>query len=122
MFGFILQTSNNYHNVKGQKYEPPHYACTSSLIPMQNLQRSHSQKHSPNSEHSHYRHSNYSQQQQQPQTHQHASHQPNHQQYPQHQQHSQSPHRNVPPIPSVRPYMKPLPKLPTHIGKKFNKI
>lgn len=89
---------------KGSRYEPPHYACTGSMIPMQNIQPQYGQHH-------HQQHHQLAPQQQ---LHHHHFH--NHHQKPQHQ--SVSLHRKVPPpIPSARAYMKPLPKLPPNIGK-----
>lgn len=74
-----------------QKYEPPQYANPGSMIPMQNIQKS--------SEHQKTNHSQSSRMNQ-------------HHQY----QHTNSPYRKVPPVPSMQPYTKPLPKLPTNIG------
>lgn len=86
-----LQTANNR-----QKYEPPHYANPGAMISIQNTQKS-----IENQKPSHYHSNRFNQ-------HQH-----------QHQfQHGQSPYRKVPPIPSMKPYTKPLPKLPTNIGWK----
>lgn len=72
------------------RYEAPHYACPGAMIPMQNIQSPYGPSHPEK-----HLNNNYHQQQQ-------------HQIYQQ--------HRNVP-TPSVRPYMKPLPKLPPNIGK-----
>lgn len=76
------------------RYEAPHYACPGPMIPMKNIQPSsyvpsvHQDKHLNNNSY--------------------------HQQPQPHQIYQQ--HRNVP-VPSIRPYMKPLPKLPPNIGK-----
>lgn len=75
-----------------QKYEPPHYANPGAMIPMRNIQKSMEQQ---NINHSHGNRFNQNQQQ---------------------YQNGSSPYRKVPPIPSLQPYTKPLPKLPTHIG------
>lgn len=83
-----MQISNNR-----QKYEPPTYANPGAMIPMHNLQKP-MEIHNVN----HGHHNNRIIQ--------------NQQQY----QHGNSPYRKVPPIPSMQPYTKPLPKLPTHIG------
>lgn len=79
---------------KGHKYEPPHYNCTGPMIQMQNLQNAYNPY-------------------------------PNHLQQINYQvsaSHNNKPHyRNISPqIPSsVHPYAKPLPKIPSHIGKVF---
>lgn len=86
-----------------QKYEPPRYANPGAL--MQNAQNS---MDSQITNHSHNNRFNQ---------HQHH-HQQKHQHQHQHKyQHGSSPYRKVPPIPSMQPYTKPLPKLPTNIGK-----
>lgn len=86
-----LQTANNR-----QKYEPPHYANPGAMISIQNAQKS-----IENQKPSHYHSNRFNQHQHQRQF-----------------QHGQSPYRKVPPIPSMKPYTKPLPKLPTNIGWK----
>lgn len=89
-----VQMANNR-----QKYEPPQYANPGSMIPMQNIQKS--SEHQKNS-HSYSHNSRLNQ---------------HHQQY----QNGNSPYRKVPPVPSMKSYTKPLPKLPTNIGN-YEKI
>lgn len=93
-----------------QKYEPPHYANPHAMVSMQNSQKSlenqipnHCHNNRFNHNHNHHHHHHHHQQQQQQQQ--------------QHFQHGNSPYRKVPPIPSMQSYTKPLPKLPTNIGK-----
>lgn len=86
-----------------QMYEPPQYANPGAL--MQNAHKSvESQKVNHNQ-----LSNRFNQHQHQHQHHHQRQHQP---QY----QHGNSPYRKVPPIPSMKPYTKPLPKLPTNIG------
>lgn len=73
------------------RYEAPHYACPGPMIPMKSIQSAYASSHQDK-----HLNNNY------------------HPQQSQHQIYQQ--HRNVP-VPSVRPYMKPLPKLPPNIGK-----
>lgn len=97
LHGGLVRESMQMASIK-QKYEPPQYANPGAL--MQNAQK-------PMDSQKVNQHSNRFNQ------HQHQrQHQP---QY----QHGNSPYRKVPPIPSMKPYTKPLPKLPTNIGKLF---
>lgn len=94
-----------------QKYEPPHYANPAAMVPMQNTQKS------TESQMSNHCHNNRFH------NHHHHHHQQQQQQQKQQFQHGNSPYRKVPPIPSMQPYTKPLPKLPTNIGRtSFNSI
>lgn len=89
---------------QNQNYEPPHYANPAAMIAMHNMQKQHLNRNSMENQHSNRCHHNKYNQQNQYQF--------------QHQQHrTQSPYRKVPPPPAVRPYTKPLPKLPTNIGE-----
>lgn len=88
-------------SMQKQKYEPPRYANPSAL--MQNAPNSTDSQ----TNQSHNNRFNHQHQHQ----HHHHQHQHSHQ-----YKHGNSPYRKVPPIPSMQPYTKPLPKLPTNIG------
>lgn len=88
----------------GQKYEPPHYANPAAMMAIHNMQKQqHANRNSIENQHGNRCHHNRHNQQNQYQF----------------QHKSQSPYRKVPPPPAVRPYTKPLPKLPTNIGENF---
>lgn len=101
-------------SMQKQKYEPPRYANPSAL-----MQNAHNSTDSQNNQSSHSNRFNHQNHHHNQHSHQHQ-HQHQHQHSHQHQykqKHGNSPYRKVPPIPPLQPYTKPLPKLPTNIGK-----